>query len=198
MKTYPRELQQELRDEGASPGEASQLEALAIQLQSLKSYRDYRDALEVSKKSVPAQKSAQKSARKSAMRTRLAPIAIIIALLVGIGLSLAILSQSSLPGQILYPVKKLSENAIATFDPDYKGTMMTRRSQEVKDLVSRHAGQGLVLSTIYAYQNDARGYKTYNYEVLEKCKDNLTAARRDASPDERRAIDATLETLKNI
>ena len=171
-----RTLHKELRQAGASLQEVTELSQLARQLPELNG--------------LPA-----KPKRSWWTRFKPVPIAAAIGGLV-VGAVLIAVAQGSMPGSALYPVKRLSEQAAVAADPSYRATLMMRRSQEVKQLVNRRAGQGRVLATLANYRRAAAAYKTDNYAAFEYCKTNLAQAAAAAPPAERAAIDSTLHSLQ--
>lgn len=114
-----------------------------------------------------------------------------------LGATVIMFSQTSLPGGWLYPLKRLSEQTAALIHPDYKVTAMMRRAQEVQALVARHESSQRVLTTLTAYQQAAAVYKSTSttYSAFEYCRAELQQAESQASPQERQAIQATLDML---
>lgn len=174
-------LQQELRAAGASAHEARELSGLALQLKGLEG----------------GQVAAGRKNWKLTWMRHL-PVAAALLLCVLVGMATVTFSQASLPGSMLYPVKRLSENSLASVHPGFKGTMMMRRAQEVKTLVASHASDDTILATLSDYQREAAAYKTSNYAVFEYCKDSLTAAVPGATPAVQRAINDTLKSLQAV
>src|SRR3972149_2917863 len=70
-------------------------------------------------------------------------VAFVLILLVLASGSVA-LAQKSLPGDVLYPIKRLSENIAVSLKPSLEQGIVVRRSQEVKDLVEQKEDPGLV------------------------------------------------------
>ena len=167
-------LEKELLRAGAQPGEMAGLAAVASQLRALD-----RPIL----------------APKSRRWGRLLPLTATALTALIVGASLVAYAQTSLPGSWAYPVKQLSEKTAVAIDPSYRATLMMRRSQEVRQLVSRHADQGQVMATLADYRSAAAAYKSHNYAAFEYCKSNLEQAAGIAPPSERAAINQTLATL---
>jgi hypothetical protein len=168
-------LKQELLAAGATASESRDLLALAGQLHDL-----------------PTGSPAIPKTRGRWLQFSAAGIVVVLLV------SLVALSQSSLPGNWLYSVKRASESSLALVDPSYKGTIMMRRSQEVKTLIARHAAATQVLATLADYQTAAAAYQTADYSVFSDCKQNLQTAEIQASPEEKQAIAATLYSLRNV
>src|SRR5579862_5641500 len=168
-----RMLQKELRLAGATPGELPELTDLADQISELGELPNTTNT------------------RPWWQRFGLVPISAAATGLL-LGTLVLALSQTSLPGTPGYPVKRASEQIAVLVDPNYRATVMMRRSQELKQLVNQSAGQGKVLATLAAYQQEAVAYRSKNYAAFEYCKTNLTEAAAIASPAERSAIDSAL------
>jgi hypothetical protein len=114
------------------------------------------------------------------------------------GLILVALAQTSFPGSRLYPLKRASETVALRAQPDYRGVLMMRRAQEVRELVSRKGSQHLVVTTLHDYVADATAYKaqtSQNYAAFSYCQANLQQAETQAGGQERQAIAATLASL---
>ncbi len=109
-------------------------------------------------------------------------------------------SQTGLPGSRLYSVQKVSDSLAVSISPSYRGTVMMRRAQQVKQLVADNANPNLVTATLAEYQSEASAYKSqgYNYEVFEYCKTNLEQAASIASGPELQALNNTLNSLKDV
>jgi hypothetical protein len=127
-----------------------------------------------------------------------AGLAFVTVLLAG-GLLVAA-AQTSLPGSRLYPVQKLADSAAEAIHPQYRGVVMMKRAQEVKQLVAARAGSGAVLAALNDYQAEAAAYKTSaaNYSAFEYCKTNLQQAAALAPAPERRAITNALSSLNDV
>lgn len=108
-----------------------------------------------------------------------------------------IMAQNSLPGSWLYSLKRVSENTVATINPDYQGTIMMRRAQEVSELVTAHAPESTVLTTLQQYQQVASSYKDANQAAIAYCKHHLETAQTNATPAERYAISQTLHDVES-
>jgi hypothetical protein len=166
-------LSQELKLAGASDSEANELAGIANNLKLLE----------------------QKS-RNS--RKIFVPIGLATSMGTIIGMALIIFSQTVLPGNWLYPVQQLSDNTAVSINSDYRGTVMMKRAQQVKQLIAEHADSSIVLATLADYQTEASAYKSdgTNYAVFEYCKSNLQQAATMAPSSERSAITDTLSSLQ--
>jgi hypothetical protein len=110
---------------------------------------------------------------------------------------LIIISQTVLPGNVLYPVQKMSDSVAISIDPTYKATVMMRRADQVKELVDKHADSSKVISTLANYQNLALSYKSTssNYDAFEYCEHSLKQAAAVAPTSEKQAINNDLASL---
>jgi hypothetical protein len=187
MKHQANNLREELKLAGASDSEIKELLPLAANLKQLKN----------SKNSL----SGSTSRRQYQSKWKIfLPIGVTSITGLALGMILVILSQTVLPGSLLYPVQKLSDNVSMSVDPDYRGTVMMKRAQEVKQLIAEHANSNLVLATLADYQTEASAYKSApaNYAVFEYCKSNLQQAANIAPSSERQAIVSTLNSLSSV
>jgi hypothetical protein len=176
MSNKQRSLSRELLQAGARDSETNRLVEVADQLRNLK-------------KPGPVYSRANPGRRLAAFG-----VTAVFGILIGAGL--VAYAQTSLPGSWLYSSKRLSEKVAVAFDPNYRATLMMRRSQEVKDLVGQKANQHVVLATLADYKTEATAYKSSNYAAFEYCKNNLEQAATVAPDPERTAIDGTLSSLQ--
>lgn len=187
MKYQPSDaLRSELKAAGAHGREVNELRALAASLKGLKG------------SSKPLPKPAARYRRPSRWQTIL-PAGLITLAGVAFGMALVIFSQTVLPGSWLYPVQKLSDNATAAIHPEYRGTIMMRRAQQVKELVAEHAGSSSVLKALADYRTEASAYKSTatNYAVFEYCKTSLRQAAAIAPDPQKQAINDALSSLSS-
>ena len=125
-------------------------------------------------------------------------IAFVLILLVLASGSVA-LAQKSLPGDVLYPIKRLSENIAVSLKPSLEQGIVVRRSQEVKDLVEQKEDPELVKNTLDDFSEDSQKAKSEGRANgnLEEGVRNLENARERSSDDERKQIDETLKKLED-
>jgi len=173
------QLRRELRSAGASAAESDELLTVASRLQALK--------------------TAQPAGHIVRSRwARLAPLAATAVVFLVLGMGTVSYAQSSLPGTLLYPVKRISENAAVAMDPSYRATLMMRRAEEVNQLVAAHANTHTVQATLADYKVEASAYKTKDYAALSYCKSALQQASAKATPHEQQMIASTLNSLRDI
>lgn len=181
-------LKQQLTSSGASDSEATELVAIASSLKRLNN----------TKHSVPTPVLHNQQSNKW---RRLVLIGTPSLAGLVIGMAVVILSQTVLPGSFLYPVQKLSDHVAVAVNPDYRGIIMMKRAQQVKQLVAEHASSPIVLATLADYKNEASAYKSVSaadYAAFEYCKSNLQQAAAAAPNADRQAINTTLSSLNDV
>jgi len=174
-------LRRELLGAGASAAEADELAGLAQRLSALGT--------------VPERRPER---RKAAARFGLLPAASVAVVALLVGMAVVAFAQASLPGSWLYPVKRVSENAVVAADPGYRATLMMRRADEVRQLVADDAKPGAVSATLGTYRAEAVAYKAENYPAFAYCRSNLQQAEKHAGAQEKQQIAAVLKTLGDI
>ena len=124
-------------------------------------------------------------------------IAFVLILLVLASGSVA-LAQKSLPGDVLYPIKRLSENIAVSLKPSLEQGIVVRRSQEVKDLVEQKEDPGLVKDTLDDFSEDSQKAKSEGHANgnIEEGVRNLEEAKERSSDDEKKQIEETLKKLE--
>jgi hypothetical protein len=180
-------LREELKSAGANGREINELVAVAGNLKQLKS----------------AGKASLKPAALYLPRSRwsiIVPAGLTALTGLALGMALVISSQAVLPGSWLYPVQKLSDNVAVAVHPQYRGTIMMRRAQQVQQLVAKRAGSPVVLATLADYRAEALAYKSTsaNYAMFEYCKTSLRQAAVIAPNPERQAINKALLALGDV
>src|SRR3972149_11824125 len=127
-----------------------------------------------------------------------APAVAFVLILVVLGAGSVAFAQKSLPGDVLYPVKRLSEIVAVSLNPALEQEIVVRRSQEVKDLVEKKEDSELVKNTLDDFSEDSQKAKNKGHANgnLEEGVRNLEDARERSSEDERRQIEETLKKLE--
>ncbi len=172
-------LEAELRQAGASSGEARELAEFARSLHQLKG------------------REPRLSSVKRPQSRPFAALVASVAVVGAIGLAIASIAQNTYPGNLLYPVKRLTENVAVIVEPNYRGVLMMRRAQEVKQLVALHDNPQLINATLKSYKNEAADYRGGNYADFEYCESTLRQAETMSSDAERVAIAETIASVKN-
>lgn len=110
------------------------------------------------------------------------------------GLSLAgasvFASQGSIPGEPLYPVKRLSETVFERINPEFKNEIPVRRSEEVKSLIERNENDDAIKKSLEDYQKQSSGFE--NKESVKQAEDNLKEAQERASEKSKVEIEKVL------
>lgn len=110
------------------------------------------------------------------------------------GLSLAgasvFASQGSLPGEPLYPVKRLSETVLEQINPEFKDEITVRRSEEVKSLIEKNKDDDAIKKSLEDYQQQSS--ESENKESIKKAEDNLRKAQEGASEKSKEEIEKVL------
>lgn len=180
-------LHEELRSVGSTGREINDLVAVANNLKHLKGVA----------------KPIAKPAYRNQLRGRwsiLIPAGLTALSGLVLGMGLVIFSQTVLPGSWLYPIQRLSDSVAVAVHPQYRGTIMMQRAQQVQQLVAEHASSPTVLATLSDYQVEASAYKSTsaNYAMFEYCKTTLRQAAAVAPNPERQSISKALLSLGDV
>ncbi len=180
-------LESQLTQAGASPSEARALAGLSVSLRKLQ-------GTEPQLASINRSRSLFRHAPGRRVTTAISSLAVVGT--VAIGLAIASIAQTTYPGQLLYPVKRLTENVAVIIQPNYRGVLMMRRAQEVKQLVALHNNPRLINATLQSYKQDVAGFKGGSYADFEYCESTLRQAEKMSSGAERLAIAETIASVK--
>lgn len=180
MKDKQQHLRNELKSGGAKPSEVESLVTIAEQLRLLKK---------------PLPKVYQRPLWQRAIPFVSTALASLV-----VGVFLVASSQSVMPSSFLFPIQRLSDEVAINIHPEYRGTMMMKRVQQVKLLVANKASSQDILATLNDYQSVASEYKftPSDPRVLEFCKSYLTQAADMAQGADKRAIINVLDSFKNV
>jgi hypothetical protein len=185
MKDYKRQqLRKELLAAGASAAEVKELLPLASKLNLLKDNGPM----------------TAKNSERTRRWLRIVKPAAFVASGLAAGMFVIIISQAALPTSWLFPVQKFSDHVAISIHPQFRANVMMKRAQQVNQLVASHANSKQVLATLADYSSEAAAYKSTahaNYAAFEYCKTNLQQAASAASPDVRRAISTSLQSIEN-
>ncbi|HUD11417.1 MAG TPA: hypothetical protein VMS08_03330 [Candidatus Saccharimonadia bacterium] len=181
------DLEKELEQSGATQDEAR---TLANYAQSLRQLKDSEPKLR------PLNVGTLHSHKLRPGRTRMLATGLTVIGTLVAGIAIAAVAQTSIPGNFLYPVKRVTENVAVTLQPNYRGVLMMRRAQEVAQLVALHKNPGLVNETLQSYKTDVADYKGNNYADFEYCENSLAQAQSMSQGSERLAIATTLADVK--
>ena len=110
------------------------------------------------------------------------------------GLSLAgasvFASQGSLPGEPLYPIKRLSETVFEQINPEFKDDIPVRRSEEVKSLIEKNENDDSIKKSLEDYQKQSS--ESENKDSIRQAEDNLKKAQEGASEKSKEEIEKVL------
>lgn len=178
---------------GVSHKEAEELKELAARLNLLGSFRRSDELKEQF-----LAKFSDRQERKAFFWPRvLAPALALVLLLFILGGGSVVLAQKSLPGNFLYPVKRLSEKVNASFNPEFRQEIIVIRSEEVKDLVEKKEDPALVKSVLEDFSKESKKADKNKGDKLEESLRNLKEAREKSTEPTRREIERTIKELEN-
>ena len=128
-----------------------------------------------------------------------APAVAFVLILLVLASGSVVFAQKSLPGDTLYPIKRLSESVAVSLNPELEQGIVVRRSQEVKDLVEQKEEPELVKNALDDYSEDSQRARSKGQTDgnLEEGVRNLEEARERSSEDERRQIEDALKKLED-
>lgn len=158
MNNFRNELLKELNQEGVSQKDAEELLQTAFSLSKLSTIRRSYEFKKLQARKISSIKtnnsffivrvcrellsfklldSSGKAgfARRINKRVFIPIFAALVLLLVGS--SSIVLAQKSLPGETLYPVKRVTEDVIVTFNPVFKEVVFKRRVEENKVIIEK-------------------------------------------------------------
>lgn len=113
-----------------------------------------------------------------------------------LGFTSVVGAQNSLPGQPLYTVKKLSENIISAMNPSFKGEILERRSEEIKELSDKKDGDSF-RNIVNEYERELNENKTINPEKMEESRKNLEEAKKNSLDEHREDIERVIIQTEN-
>ncbi len=118
--------------------------------------------------------------------------ALALALLLFILITEVVNAQKSLPGQPLYPIKRLSENIVKTINPSFKDEILRRRSEEIKNLTEQKKDSDLLKKTIDEYKNELKEKEDVNPIRIEESRKNLEEAKDKSSEEGKKEIEKAI------
>ncbi|MCL6096827.1 MAG: hypothetical protein M1444_04085, partial [Patescibacteria group bacterium] len=108
-----------------------------------------------------------------------------------LGFTSVVSAQNSLPGQPLYPVKKLSENIFSAINPSFKGEILKRRSEEIKNLSGKKDGADFH-NTVDEYEKELEENKKINPEKMEESRKNLEEAKENSLDEHKKDLERVI------
>lgn len=169
-------LIKELKRSGASDKEAQELAYLSKNLSNLYSFKrsdkvkdEFLDNL---------------FKRKTGYASKRVFISIMLSLILLLGFSSVVFAQNSLPGDIFYPVKRLSENFAVKINPSFKNVVLQRRSEEINELTSKKKD---IDKTVSDYGTELNENKKISNEAIKESKKNLEEASKNTIDSEHKS-----------
>ena len=188
------DLEKELKFRGLSQTQANELGEVAKKIGQIGRFSRSEEV----KEQFLVKLLGTKNKESFAWHRLFAPAVAFVLILLVLASGSVVFAPKNLPGDFLYPVKRLSENVAVSLNPALEQEIVVRRSQEVKDLVEQKEDPGLVQNTLDDFSEDSqkaisKGRANGN---LEEGVRNLEDARERSSDDERRQIEETLKKLE--
>lgn len=174
----------ELKKEGALEKEAEDLAFLSKNLSNLYSFERNKDIkIRFLQQNLPE--------KNKFFIKRQMFVTAFLSLILLLGFTSVVGAQNSLPGQPLYPIKKLSENIFSFIKPDFKGEILKRRSEEIKELSNKKDGNNFH-NTVNEYEKELNEDKKISPEKIEESRKNLEEAKKNSLDEHREDIERVL------
>lgn len=213
MRNYRDELLKELSEAGSSEKESKELLEIAFKMSDLSTIRrsyqfkkSFIEKLQSCHSGLPAVRQGLSRMRTfldsgCALLTKMTfpkIFAVSFAvILFFVTFTTVVNAQKSLPGDPLYPVKRLSENVIVAVNPKFKNEVLIRRSEEIKELTEKNKGQNLIKKTIDEYRNNLQKDGKLNPTKVKESKKNLEDAKENSIEENKEEIEKALNQLEN-
>lgn len=140
-----------------------------------------------------------KEEKKFFLPFRILAPALALVLLLFIFIAGVVNAQKSLPGQPLYPVKRLSENIVKAVNPSFKDEIIKRRSEEIKELTNQKKDSDLLKKTINDYKDELKEKGKLNPVKIQETKKNLEEAKDKSGEEDKKEIEkAIIQTEDKI
>ncbi len=178
-------LIEELKAEGASDKEAEELSLLSKNFSNLlKIERSESLKTKFLRNEKPLKTSNKYFAKKYAF-------AFLVSILLLLGFSSAVSAQKSLPGDPLYPIKRLSENIISAVNPSFKSEILKRRSEEIKNLSGKKNSTEFH-QAVDDYEKVLNEDKKINPEKISESRKNLEEAQKTSLEENKKDIEKVI------
>ncbi len=181
----------ELKQEGATDKEAEELALLS---------KNFSNSIKIERSfEIKTKFLRQKNTSKNFFSLHRQLFAYVLVILFFISFSTLVSAQDSLPGQPLYPVKRISEDIARKVSPSFKGEILKRRSQEVKLLSDPRNKKNStnLINAIKDYENELSDNKVVNNKIIKESGDNLRDASRVASDGSKLEIEHILRQTED-
>jgi len=123
--------------------------------------------------------------------------ALLFTLLLFILITEVVNAQKSLPGQPLYPIKRLSENIVKTVNPSFQSEILKRRSEEIRNLAQQKNNSELLKKTLNDYENELKNKNNTNSIKIEESKKNLEDARERTGENSKEEIESVIKKTED-
>lgn len=187
-------LFEELKIEGASEKELEELVPVLNRLSAVKKHeRSY-----LLKRKFLEEKTMEVKRFAFFPKWFFAPaIAFSLFLLIGVA-SVTYASQKTLPGDSLYPIKRLTESARTLIDSNFKKDAIVRRSVEVRRLTEeKQEKPKLINKAIDDFKKESEDNEKHDVSKVQESIKNLEEATRNVSGEEKKQIEMVIEKTKN-
>lgn len=188
-KYFKENLIKELKEEKVSKEELGDLLEVAYRLSDL-SYIKRSDNF----KKAFLRKLNRENSQQRIFLPMSFPFAFALFILLIVGSTSIVYAQRSLPGEILYPLKRLSEKAVVNFKPDYKKEVLKRREEEVKNLTEQKKDPEIVKEAEKEYEEE---FKKQDEEIKAQEKDDLNKSQEKTPETKNEDEEEHQQELKN-
>lgn len=182
---------EELKAAGASKNEA---EELAYFSKNLSNAINFERSSETKTKFLEKAGNINSTSQRNFLFTYRPLFASVLGAFLLLSFATVVSAQDSLPGQPLYPVKRITENVVSIINPSFNSEILKRRSREIKHLsnpannVSGNNSKN-VQSAIKDYENELNNHKDIDKSAIEESKTNLEEARKNSIEENRQEIE---------
>lgn len=164
------ELMIELKKEGATANEAEELTLFA---KNLSNSAKFERSFDLKIKFLNQNKDSK--FRLSGLSRPV--FATFLAIVLFVGFATLVRAQDSLPGQMLYPVKRATEDFLGAVSPSFKTQILIRRSDEIKKLSDpENKNYSNLNNAIKAYENELDKKTDLTTKEMEESVNNLKEA----------------------
>lgn len=184
-----KKLTEELIEEGALEKEAEDLTFLSKNLSNLYSFERSTDL-----KTRFIDKDL--SVKNKFFTQRQIFATALLSLILLLGFTSIVGAQNSLPGESLYPVKRLSEDVISFIKPDFKSEVLKRRSEEIKELSGKKDGDSFQ-NVVNEYEKELDENKTINPVKIEESRKILEEAKNNSLDEHKEDIERAINKTEN-
>lgn len=106
-------------------------------------------------------------------------------------------AQKSQPGEVLYPVKLVSEEVFQKVKPEFKDEIIVRRSEEVKKLAEEKKDAKLIKKTLKEYKKEILKREERSEEKIRESRKNIEEIKEKIKEEEKKEIEEIFKELEN-